>query len=154
MISVTSAPSRFRPFAGRSDALAKLRLGLICDFAEENWPSMDLVADMLWHQLQARAPDYLCPGRIQPRMVRRFRRLPLFGYNRFARNADRLLSRFWDYAHLVRRQRDDFDCFHIADHSYAHLVHVLPGDRTGVYCHDLDTFRCLLEPQVEPRPLW
>ncbi|MGL4423312.1 MAG: glycosyltransferase, partial [Gemmataceae bacterium] len=26
--------------------------------------------------------------------------------------------------------------------------------RTGVYCHDLDTFRCLLNPKQEPRPQW
>jgi glycosyltransferase involved in cell wall biosynthesis len=33
-------------------------------------------------------------------------------------------------------------------------VHVLPPDRTGVFCHDLDTFRCLLDPKTEPRPKW
>ena len=115
---------------------------------------MDLVADMLWDQLQGRAPDEVRGRRIQPHMIRRFRRLPLLGHRRFARNADRLLSRFWHYPRLLRRQRDDFDCFHIADHSYAHLVQQLPADRTGVYCHDLDTFRCLLEPELEPRPFW
>src|SRR5437899_2433018 len=154
MISVPSAPSGHQVIAGRSDALAKLRLALICDFAEENWPSMDLVADMLWDQLQGRAPENVRAGRIQPHMIRRLRRLPLLGHGRFARNADRLLARFWHYPRLLRRQRDDFDCFHIADHSYAHLVHVLPGNRTGVYCHDLVTFRCLLEPELEPRPFW
>src|SRR6185295_17280564 len=30
----------------------------------------------------------------------------------------------------------------------------LPAERTGVYCHDLHAFRCLLEPEREPRPLW
>jgi glycosyltransferase involved in cell wall biosynthesis len=40
------------------------------------------------------------------------------------------------------------------DHSYAQLVHVLPPERTGVFCHDLDTFRCLLEPASAPRPKW
>src|SRR5206468_182206 len=29
-----------------------------------------------------------------------------------------------------------------------------PAARTGVYCHDLDAFRCLLTPAVEPRPRW
>ena len=48
----------------------------------------------------------------------------------------------------------EFDLFHIADHSYSQLVHVLPPDRTGVFCHDLDTFRCLLDPSSEPRPKW
>jgi glycosyltransferase involved in cell wall biosynthesis len=49
---------------------------------------------------------------------------------------------------------NQFDCFHVCDHSYAHLVHVLPPERTGVFCHDLDCFRCLLDPQREPRPRW
>jgi glycosyltransferase involved in cell wall biosynthesis len=35
--------------------------------------------------------------------------------------------------------------FHIVDHSYAHLVHSLPAQRTVVTCHDADAFRCLLE---------
>src|SRR5205823_1258570 len=46
------------------------------------------------------------------------------------------------------------DLFHVVDHSYAQLVHTLPPERTGVYCHDLDAFRCLLEPSREPRPRW
>lgn len=130
----------------------KLRLALICDFAEENWPSMDLVADMLF--VQAQAASKVDAKRIQPRMVRRLQYLSGLGRRRAAWNADRFLARFWDYPRLLRKQRDDFECFHICDHSYAHLVHDLPGDRTGVFCHDLDTFRCLLEPEVEPRPLW
>jgi glycosyltransferase involved in cell wall biosynthesis len=113
---------------------------------------MDLVADMLW--LQAQAASEVDTERIQPRMARRFQHLPRLGRGRGAWNADRLLARFWDYPRLLRKQRDDFDCFHICDHSYAHLVHELPGDRTGVFCHDLDTFRCLLEPEAEPRPVW
>jgi len=151
---MTTTLSPHPSLAGRPHASANVRLGLICDFAEENWPSMDLVADMLWDQLQGQAPDEVRGRRIQPHMVRCFQRLPLLGQERFAWNADRLLARFWHYPRVLRRQRDDFDCFHIADHSYAHLVHELPRDRTGVYCHDLDTFRCLLEPQVEPRPPW
>src|SRR5262249_15498795 len=31
-------------------------------------------------------------------------------------------------------------------HSYAQVAHVLPGERTGVFCHDLDAFACLLRP--------
>jgi glycosyltransferase involved in cell wall biosynthesis len=48
----------------------------------------------------------------------------------------------------------EFDFYHIADHSYAHLALVLPPERTGVYCHDIDAFRSLLEPEQEPRPAW
>jgi glycosyltransferase involved in cell wall biosynthesis len=78
---------------------------------------------------------------------------------RFARpdadrfNADRLVNRLWDYPRYVRRLAG-FDVFHVMDHSYAQLVHYLPADRTLVTCHDTDTFRCLFEPEAEPRPLW
>jgi glycosyltransferase involved in cell wall biosynthesis len=58
------------------------------------------------------------------------------------------------YPRAAARIRDAFDLFHVADHTYAHLVHVLPPDRTGVYCHDLDAFRCVLDPSSEPRPRW
>jgi glycosyltransferase involved in cell wall biosynthesis len=40
-------------------------------------------------------------------------------------------------------------CFHVADHSYAHLVHHLPRGSTGVYCHDADAFRALREPREQ-----
>ncbi|HKG91397.1 MAG TPA: glycosyltransferase family 1 protein, partial [Gemmatimonadaceae bacterium] len=66
-------------------------------------------------------------------------------------NADRLANRFWDYPRTLRRMRDRFDLFHIVDHSYAQLVHELPPGRAVVTCHDLDTFRCVLEPEREPR---
>src|SRR5207249_10039696 len=121
------------PCRGRLNGAAKIRLGLICDFAEENWPSMDLVADMLL--VQAQAASEVDAERIQPRMARRFQHLPRLGRGRGAWNADRFLARFWDYPGLLRRLREDFDCFHICDHSYAHLVHELPRDRTGVFCH-------------------
>jgi glycosyltransferase involved in cell wall biosynthesis len=48
---------------------------------------------------------------------------------------------------LTRR----FDLYHVVDHSYAHLVHALPGDRTMVTCHDVDAFRSILEPREERR---
>jgi glycosyltransferase involved in cell wall biosynthesis len=35
----------------------------------------------------------------------------------------------------------DFDLFHIVDHSYAHLVRVLPRERAIVTCNDVDAIR-------------
>ena len=76
------------------------------------------------------------------------------GWRRQLLNADRLVNRLWTYPRHLRRWRSHFDVFHIVDHSYAQLVHALPPGRTGVFCHDLDAFRCLLEPGQERRPLW
>lgn len=170
-LSGPSAPSRPQPSTGRAVASFPLRLGLICDYAEENWPSMDLVAEMLWEHLQRpRRPGVGWPTsvsdrslshrsdihveRIRPSMYRRLTRIPFIAKSQVAFNADRLLNRSWDYPRHLRSRVRDFDYFHICDHSYAHLVHELPADRTGVYCHDLDCFRCLLNPCAEPRPRW
>ena len=60
--------------------------------------------------------------------------------------ADRVVNRFWDYPRWLARQRDAFDVFHIVDHSYAHLVHALPPERTVVTCHDTDAFLSLVDP--------
>jgi glycosyltransferase involved in cell wall biosynthesis len=131
-----------------------LRFAVICDFLEENWPSMDLVADMFVHNVRAHHAATVQAIRVRPPMKRRLSRLPWLGARRALVNADRFVNRFWDYPRLLRPHIDDFDLFHVCDHSYAQLVHTLPEDRTGVFCHDLDTFRCLLDPQREPRPRW
>jgi glycosyltransferase involved in cell wall biosynthesis len=74
-----------------------------------------------------------------------------FGQRPAALNSDRLLNRFWFYPRFISRLSRQFDIFHIVDHSYSQLIHQLPAKRTVVTCHDLDTFRCLLEPEREPR---
>jgi glycosyltransferase involved in cell wall biosynthesis len=125
------------------------RLAILCDYPEEGWPSMDLVAEML-----VREPAPLCTQRVCPAFRRRLGRLPWLGDRHLARNADRLLNRFVDYPRHARQCSRDFAAFHVCDHSYAQLVHALPPERTGVFCHDLDTFRCLLEPVMERRPAW
>jgi len=127
----------------------RFRVAILCDFAEERWPSMDLVADMLLENLQRHHSSTLQAVRIRPRFVRRFSRFR--ATSRLADNADRLLNRMFDYPRYLRRVLNDFDLFHIIDHSYSHLVHELPPGRAVVTCHDLRTFRCLLEPDSEPR---
>jgi glycosyltransferase involved in cell wall biosynthesis len=130
------------------------RVGLICDFVEENWPSMDLVADMVFQHLsreQSRALDVV---RICPPLRSRLVRLPLIGQSPVLQNADRLLNRFIDYSRHLKPRAKEFDLFHLIDHSYSQLVHALPSGRTVVTCHDLDTFRCVLEPDRERRPPW
>jgi glycosyltransferase involved in cell wall biosynthesis len=134
--------------------MGKPRLAVVCDYPEEGWPSMDLAAEMLLEEWHARHADQVAVMRVCPAFRRRVGRLPWLGRRPTAFNADRLLNRHWDYPRYLRRQVPDADLFHLCDHSYAQLVHVLPTARTGVFCHDLDTFRCLLEPQREPRPRW
>jgi glycosyltransferase involved in cell wall biosynthesis len=133
-----------------------IRLAVVCDFPEEDWPSMDLVGAMILSHLGRDFADQIHPTRVCPPFRHRLARRPIADRLGSARNADRLLNRFWDYPRALARQaaRDSFDLYHIVDHSYAQLVHAIPPERAVVTCHDLDTFRCLLEPQLEPRPRW
>src|SRR5207245_5954198 len=129
------------------------RLAVLPDFPEEQWPSMDLCAEMLLAGL-AQQPGQAGVRRFLPPYRRCFSAVPLLGRSSTGRNADRLLNRLWWYPRAVRSIRSHFSAFHVVDHSYANLVHALPPERTGVFCHDLDAFRCLLEPKAEPRPRW
>ena len=110
---------------------------------------MQMVGEMLFDHLRKGHSAAVHAALIRPAFVRRLSRIP--GAGRIAFNADRLLNRLVDYPRVVRRLRDEFDIFHIVDHSYSHLVHEVPRGRAIVACHDLDTFRCLLEPGREMR---
>jgi glycosyltransferase involved in cell wall biosynthesis len=131
--------------------LKPIRVAVLCDYAEEGWMSMDLVGSMIVEHLnrlpggEVEAVPVVPPFR--SRMGRR---------SSFARNADRMLNRHVDYPRLARglAKGGGFDLYHVVDHSYAHLVGALPRGRSVVTCHDLDAFRCLLEPKTEPRPAW
>jgi glycosyltransferase involved in cell wall biosynthesis len=130
-----------------------LRVGVVCDYLEEGWPSMDLAGDMLLSGLSNLSG--IAASRLRPRFRRRLLAVPVIGGHSFARNTDRLVNRTYDYPKWLRvAARAGYDVFHIVDHSYAHLVSDLPPQRTVVTCHDLDTFRCLLDPASEPRPHW
>jgi glycosyltransferase involved in cell wall biosynthesis len=130
--------------------MTPLRVGVVCDYREEEWPSMELVAGMVMDGVRADAS--LGAVELRPRMPRPFgRRL---GAGRLALNADRVVGRYLAYPRWLRRRVADADVFHVIDHSYAHLVHALPAGRTVVTCHDLDAFRSLLHPEREPRPAW
>jgi glycosyltransferase involved in cell wall biosynthesis len=115
---------------------------------------MDLCGNMLFAHLPREGPLALEVARLCPPFRRLTTRLPAVGRGNSAFNADRLLNRFVHFPRHARRLAGQFDMFHIADHTYAQLVHVLPAGRVGVYCHDLDAFRSLLDPAREPRPRW
>jgi glycosyltransferase involved in cell wall biosynthesis len=135
-------------------ALSRIRVAVLCDYLEEGWPSMDLVGSMIVEHLNRLHGETIEATAILPPFRSRL------GVGKFAarlgRNADRMLNRHVDYPRLARRlgKGGEFDLFHIVDHSYAHLVGTLPRGRAVVTCHDLDAFRCLLEPEQEPRPSW
>jgi glycosyltransferase involved in cell wall biosynthesis len=130
---------------------SKVRVAVVADFAEEGWPSMDLVADSLFDRLRAEQAGEITPSLIRPLFRRRFSRgsgeHEGRGPTKF--NLDRLLNRFIDYPRHLQRLRDNFDVFHITDHSYAHLAHYLAKGRVIVTCHDLDAFRVALEPTAK-----
>lgn len=131
--------------------MARLRVAILADYLEEGWPSMDLVADMLFDRLQREHSAAIEPSLVRPVLRRRAGRLPGGGRLPWLTGVDRVTNRLWDYPRLVAGFDGRFDLFHIVDHSYAQLVHRLPADRTIVTCHDLDTFRSVLEPELEPR---
>ncbi len=128
-----------------------LKVALIADLLEEQWPSMDLVADMLVEHLRTEHAGSIEPVLIRPALRARAQRLPGGQGRRAAFTADRFANRFWDYPAVTRGVARSFDIFHVVDHSYAHLVHTLPGARTLVTCHDVDTFRSILEPGRDMR---
>ena len=132
----------------------RARIGLIYDFVEENWPSMELVANMVFERLAQEHSSTLEVARICPPLRQRFGRLPVVGQAAVFRNADRLMNRFVDYGRALKPRVQEFDLYHLIDHSYSQLVLDLPPGKTVVTCHDLDTFRCVLDPQRQPRPRW
>jgi len=113
---------------------------------------MDLCADQLVAHLPAvagvDATDLEVP------FARRAGRLPVVGRRAAAFNADRLAYRHVALPRFVRRAAADFDFVHVVDHSYAHAALAVTPGRCGVYCHDLDAFRSVLDPAREQRPWW
>ena len=128
-------------------------VGIVADYLEERWPSMDLAAELTSLALERHAAGAFEPATLRPTLPRVLR--GRFGVReRRALNADRYLGRYVAYPRWLGRRAGEFELFHVIDQSYAHLVHRIPAERTVVTCHDLDVFRSLLGPDREPRPLW
>jgi glycosyltransferase involved in cell wall biosynthesis len=148
MTDTTQADARVSALGNAGSAArseARPRVALLCDLIEEEWPSMALTGDMLASHLDREQAATVHTTQIRPAMVRRAAHLPLLP-RRLAHNADRLANRFVDYPRHVRRISKEYDLFHIVDHSYSQLAHALPMGRVVVTCHDIDTFRAVLEP--------
>ncbi|MEN1679309.1 MAG: glycosyltransferase [Planctomycetota bacterium] len=126
------------------------KLALFADPFEEGWPSMDLCAEML----AANLPPPWEANVVRPAGWRCFERVPGMSGSGRASLADRLLTRFVAAPRVAKRLQVRYRAFHVVDHTYAHVVHKLPAERTGVYCHDLDAFRSIVEPKRDPKPAW
>jgi glycosyltransferase involved in cell wall biosynthesis len=121
-----------------------IKLGVVCDLREEGWHSMDLLADMLMETLPETHGGEVHPTRLCPTFSRRWTRLPVVGSTARASLGDRLTARLWDYPRWLAPHAGAFDLFHIVDHSYAHLVRVLPADRVIVTCNDVDAIEAAM----------
>src|SRR5262245_32243193 len=128
-----------------------LRVAVIADYAEEGWPSMDLVAEMLMAHLAREHAGTIEAQLVRPPMRRRLTRVRAIAEKGRLSGLDRVAARLWDYPRTLAPLASRFEVYHIVDHSYAHLVHSLPEARTIVTCHDVDTFRSVLQPRDEPR---
>lgn len=119
-----------------------LRVALVADLQSERWPSMDLVAEMLYQHLRAETHGTgVEVTLLRPSVCER------------GRGIGRYVNRYWDYSRWLQRHAGNYDIFHIVDHSYSHLVHVLPPRRTVVTCHDADAFMPLVSRGVVPTKL-
>jgi glycosyltransferase involved in cell wall biosynthesis len=125
-----------------------VRVAVCADFAEEGWPSMDRVAVRLLDALARAHAGEVAASDVRPPFARRATRLAATAT---AATIDRGLNRLFDYPRHAARMGNDFDVFHLVDHSYSQLVHRLPAERTVITCHDLDTFQSVLAPETERR---
>jgi glycosyltransferase involved in cell wall biosynthesis len=130
----------------------RIRVAILCDFAEDQWRSMDLIADILHRRLSIDFASEFNVTKVRPRFTRLADSLPLLGRMWTTRAVERFINRFVRYPRWLSRHRQEFDVFHIIDHSYSQLTRVVPCGRTLITCHDLDAFRSVLSPSELCRP--
>src|SRR5690349_23054746 len=78
--------------AGGGELTRPLTVGLVADYREEGWPSMDLVADMLERHVPEVSGGSVAITALRAPFVRR---LPARG--RSPNSVERVVNRFWDY---------------------------------------------------------
>jgi glycosyltransferase involved in cell wall biosynthesis len=132
----------------------RLKITVLCDAPDENWPSMDLAAEMLLQRWGTNAALNVEASPLSIGIPPIVRRLPGARGEKIALNADRAIARYVTYPIRAFGARRPGRLFHVVDHSYAQLVHALPGARTGVYCHDLDAFLPILFPEKYRGSRW
>src|SRR5207237_10662141 len=125
--------------------------GVTAGYGEEGWPSMGPWAERLMTHLAREHAETIDAHLVRPPMRRRLTRVRALAGRRRIKGLDRVAARLWDYPRALARLASRFDVYHIVDHSYPHLVHALPHARPIVTCHDVDTFRSVLQPRDERR---
>ena len=125
-----------------------IRLGIVTDFSEERWESMDLVAEMVTAQLHLDAGLGIVPLMLTPAYRPVFGRMSI---SRLAWNLDRLINRRRTLPQGVRKaiEREKPDAVFVVDHSYANVVPTVraAGVPVVVLCHDLDALTPLIGPR-------
>lgn len=142
-----------KPFANHPQ-LTQLRLAVISDYLEQKSISVDLCTEMLLQQLLGEQDDLIQARLVRPKFQRYLAHVPLLKRKGISFTTDYRVNCFWHYPQHLSALVKEFDFFHVCDHSYAQLVHVLPPERTGVLCHDTLTFRPLLEPDRYAGSIW
>jgi glycosyltransferase involved in cell wall biosynthesis len=119
-----------------------LKIAVIADFLEEEWPSMDLCAEHLAVHLSELEGVQGLLVRPPLRTTRKGRR---------PAGLERALGRFVQLPAELLTTYPKSDYYHIADHSYGHLALLFPRARVGVYCHDIDAYRACLPGSTASR---
>ncbi|MFM7319655.1 MAG: glycosyltransferase family 4 protein [bacterium] len=131
-----------------------IQLAMIADFPEENWESMNLIADMIEIHIRVELADCICVDRITPAYFRLFSRL---SSSRLAWNIDRFINRRIVLTRGINKAiaNKEYQAALVVDHSYAHVVRLLKkcNIKTIVICHDTDAIKPLFHKTRSVRSL-
>ena len=127
-----------------------IHIGVVTDFPEERWESMDLVAEMTLMQIRQSPYAHIVADVITPPYRKIFQ--SIFTHGKWAWNLDRLINRRIILSQAVLRslKSKQYDVIYIVDHSYGHLVNIIkdafPKIPVVIMCHDLDAVAVLDGP--------
>lgn len=127
-----------------------IHIGVVTDFPEERWESMDLVAEMTLMHLRKGQYAHIVADVITPSYRKIFQ--SIFTHGKWAWNLDRLINRRIILSQAVLRslKSKQYDVIYIVDHSYGHLVNIIknafPEIPVVIMCHDLDAVTVLDAP--------
>ena len=88
---------RARNIIEEASPAERIRLAVVCDFAEENWRAMDMVGDMVTEHLRDQSAAAFSVTQVRPPFVSRATLISPLRRNWLARSTDRSVNRFVDY---------------------------------------------------------